>query len=77
MPKITNAHLEPNSFDKMKVDLAFQLFSDQVIKALFIYREHIRSSYETVQPTEDFVKRNESPDSCDDIADKPDGAEAR
>ncbi|KAH9378501.1 hypothetical protein HPB48_022207 [Haemaphysalis longicornis] len=50
MPKITNAHLEPNSFDKMKVDLAFQLFSDQFIQALFFYREHIRSSYETVQP---------------------------
>ncbi|KAH9384954.1 hypothetical protein HPB48_026985 [Haemaphysalis longicornis] len=56
MRKVTNAHLEPYSFDKIKVDIAFQLFRDQVIKALFIYREHIRSSYETVQPTEDFVK---------------------
>ncbi|KAH7985484.1 hypothetical protein HPB49_026399 [Dermacentor silvarum] len=40
----------------MKVDLAFQLFSDQVIKGLFVYRERIESSYRTVQPTVDFVK---------------------
>lgn len=45
MPNITSAHLKPNSFEKMKVDLAFQLFSDQVIKRLcaqetYRYRVH-------------------------------------
>lgn len=41
----------------MKADIAFQLFGDQVIKGLFVYKELIQSSYQTVQPTVDFVKR--------------------
>ncbi|KAH6920884.1 hypothetical protein HPB50_028126 [Hyalomma asiaticum] len=41
----------------MKADIAFQLFGDQVIKGLFVYKEHIQSSHQTVQPTVDFVKR--------------------
>lgn len=56
LPTITTAHIKPNCFEKMKMDIAFQLFSDQVIKGLFIYREHIESSYRTVMPTVDFVK---------------------
>lgn len=57
MPNITSAHLKPNSFEKMKVDLAFQLFSDQVIKGLYVHRKRIDSVYTNVQPTEEFVKR--------------------
>ena len=56
MASITNAHIKPNCLRKMKADIAFQLFGDQVIKGLFVYKEHIQSSYKTVQPTVDFVK---------------------
>lgn len=40
----------------MKVDLAFQLFGDEVIKGLFLHRRHVETIYTRVQPTEDFVK---------------------
>lgn len=53
MPRITDTHLNPNQFEKMKVDIAFQLFSDEVIKGLFLHRQHIESTYKTVQPTEE------------------------
>lgn len=56
MPRITDAHLKPNQFEKMKVDLAFQLFGDEVIKGIFLHRQHIESTYKAVQPTEDFIK---------------------
>ncbi|KAH9371287.1 hypothetical protein HPB48_022529 [Haemaphysalis longicornis] len=57
MPSITQAHIKPNSFEKMKVDLAFQLFGDQVIKGIFLHKEKINSVYRTVQPTEEFLLR--------------------
>ncbi|KAH9360198.1 hypothetical protein HPB48_012089 [Haemaphysalis longicornis] len=57
MPNITGTHLNPNSFEKMTVDLAFQLFGDQVIKGLYVHRKRIDSVYTNVQPTEDFIKR--------------------
>lgn len=57
MPSITQAHIKPNSFEKMKVDLAFQLFGDQVIKGMFLHKEKINSVYRTVQPTEGFLLR--------------------
>ncbi|KAH9378510.1 hypothetical protein HPB48_016225 [Haemaphysalis longicornis] len=41
----------------MKVDLAFQLFGDQVIKGIFLHKEKINSVYRTVQPTEEFLLR--------------------
>lgn len=41
----------------MKVNIAFKLFSDEVIKGLLVHRMHIESSYKIVQPTEEFIKK--------------------
>ncbi|KAM7281357.1 uncharacterized protein ISCGN_006283 [Ixodes scapularis] len=57
MPSITLAHIKPNCFEKMKVNLAFQLFGDEVIKGLFEHRKHILSRYRTMEPTEDFIRQ--------------------
>lgn len=36
MPKITEVHLNPNNFEKMKVNYAFHLFSLEVTRGLFL-----------------------------------------
>lgn len=56
MPSITRAHIKPNCFEKVKVDLAFQVFGDEVIKGTFVHKKHVQSTYRSVQPTEDFIK---------------------
>lgn len=57
MPNITSTHLNLSSFEKMRVDLAFQLLGDQVIKGLYVHRKRIDSVYKNVRPTEDFIKQ--------------------
>lgn len=57
MPHVISAHVRPNSFEKMKVNLAFTLFSDEVLKGLFIYKERLPWNPDAVAPTEDLVKR--------------------
>lgn len=37
MPKITTVHLQPNDFEKMKVNFAFHLFSAEVLRGLFFF----------------------------------------
>lgn len=56
MPRITKSHTQPNSFEKMRVNLAFQLFSEEVLKGLFFYKEHLNKTFRAVQPTEELVK---------------------
>lgn len=58
MPHITEPHIRPNSFDKMKVNLAFTLFSDEVLKGLFLYTADLdQTCRPKVMPTVEFVKR--------------------
>lgn len=57
MPSITKIHISPNSFEKMRVAPAFQIFGDEVIKGLFLYRDNIEKSSGPVGPTDSFVKR--------------------
>ncbi|KAH7978066.1 hypothetical protein HPB49_004354 [Dermacentor silvarum] len=45
MPGLTTSHLEPNSFEKMRVSLAFQLFGDYVLRGLHHYKDLIETSY--------------------------------
>lgn len=59
MPHISKAHLEPNAFEKMRVNLAFQLFSEEVLKGLFVYRKDLFKIFQAVEPTEDLVRRME------------------
>lgn len=55
MPKITHVHLNPNNFEKMKVNYAFHLFSAEVLRGLFLYREQISKSCSYVRETEKFI----------------------
>lgn len=57
MPKITKTHLFPNNFEKMRVNLAFQLFSSEVLKGLYIYNQQIVEQYGNVQPTISFIEK--------------------
>lgn len=42
VPHITKSHIQPNSFEKMRLNLAFQLlFSEEVLKGLFFYKEDL------------------------------------
>lgn len=52
MPHITKAHIHPNAFEKMRVNLAFQLFSQEVLKGIFFYRDHLeRNNTRNIEPT--------------------------
>ncbi|KAH7932620.1 hypothetical protein HPB49_000096 [Dermacentor silvarum] len=58
MPHITRAHIRPNSFEKMKVNLAFTIFSDEVLKGMFLLSSDIDEiSRSKLVPTVEFVKR--------------------
>ncbi|XP_040073445.1 uncharacterized protein LOC120845949 [Ixodes scapularis] len=56
MPHITQAHVQPNAFEKMRVNLAFQLFSQEVLKGHFFYKGDLERRFRTTEPTEQFVK---------------------
>lgn len=56
MPKITEVHLNPNNFEKMKVNYAFHLFSLEVTRGLFLYKEAISKSCSYREVTEQFVR---------------------
>lgn len=56
MPKLSYVHLHPNAFEKMRVNIAFQLFGDEVIKGLFYYADQV-SVFGDSKPTVDFVKK--------------------
>lgn len=56
MPHITQAHVKPNAFEKMRVNLAKQLFRAEVLKGLFFYKSDLQEMFRIVQPTEHFVR---------------------
>ncbi|KAH7977972.1 hypothetical protein HPB49_004106 [Dermacentor silvarum] len=50
-PKLTRSHIFPNGFEKMRVDLAFHVFSPQVSRGLDFYQDQIEARYANVEPT--------------------------
>lgn len=52
----TRAHEQPKAFVKMWVNLAFQLFSKEVLKGLFFYKSNLQKKFHTFEPTEHFVR---------------------
>lgn len=54
-PKLTKTHLFPNGFEKMRVDLAFQVFSAAVVHGIDLHKEEIESQYPNVYPTRTFI----------------------
>lgn len=51
MPHISKAHLGPNAFEKMQVNLAFQLFCEKVLKGLLIYKNNLAKILHTTDRT--------------------------
>ncbi|KAH7964073.1 hypothetical protein HPB51_027689 [Rhipicephalus microplus] len=51
MPHITQAHVERIAFEKMRVNLAYQLFSEEVLKGLFFYKSNLQEKFRIVEPT--------------------------
>ncbi|KAG0414684.1 hypothetical protein HPB47_008131 [Ixodes persulcatus] len=47
--------MNPNNFEKMKVNLAFHLFSGEVLRGLFFYKNDITSSWSDPAPTQAFI----------------------
>ncbi|KAG0425501.1 hypothetical protein HPB47_027336 [Ixodes persulcatus] len=45
MPHATMAVFQPNGFEKMRVNLAFRFFSDEVLRGLYVYRHEVESRY--------------------------------
>ncbi|KAK8775732.1 hypothetical protein V5799_030924 [Amblyomma americanum] len=54
-PKLTRSHIYPNGFDKMRVDLAFHIFSREAEHAISFYKEDIERIYPNAEPTRAFV----------------------
>ncbi|KAL1445192.1 hypothetical protein MTO96_029298 [Rhipicephalus appendiculatus] len=53
---ITSSHTNRNSFEVQRVSLAFQLFSDKVVKGLQLYRAGIEEAFEDISPTLHFFE---------------------
>ncbi|KAM7281815.1 hypothetical protein ISCGN_001976 [Ixodes scapularis] len=53
--KLTRAHIFPDGFQKMRVDLAFQVFSLSVVRAMSFHEEKIEAQYPNLRPTKMFV----------------------
>ncbi|KAH7944966.1 hypothetical protein HPB49_002862 [Dermacentor silvarum] len=57
MPRVHKAIVRPDGFEKMRVNYAFRLFSDEVRRGLFMYREEIQQRHGSATATEVFIKR--------------------
>ncbi|KAM7301076.1 uncharacterized protein ISCGN_016638 [Ixodes scapularis] len=57
MPRITHSHLFPNAFEKMRVNLAFHLFSEEVERGLHLYHEQIQGARGNLEGTLQLHKR--------------------
>ncbi|KAH6920256.1 hypothetical protein HPB50_028759 [Hyalomma asiaticum] len=56
MPGITNSHTDPNSFEKMRVSLAFQLFGKNVIDGMELYKTTIEERFGDITATLNFFR---------------------
>ncbi|KAH7940754.1 hypothetical protein HPB49_005153 [Dermacentor silvarum] len=57
MPKLTETHLDPNSFEKMRVTYAFQLFGSYVLRGLAFYKEEIEKRCGRIEATQGFFAK--------------------
>ncbi|KAG0444738.1 hypothetical protein HPB47_013439 [Ixodes persulcatus] len=56
MPQLTLAHIKPNSFEKMRVNLAFQLFTTDVLRGLLVFQTAIEEQHGDSTATAHFVE---------------------
>ncbi|KAH9374761.1 hypothetical protein HPB48_011346 [Haemaphysalis longicornis] len=59
MPHITQSHVQPTEFVKMKVNLAFQLFSEEVLKEIFLFKVHLAKTFKMTPSPETFLQKME------------------
>ncbi|KAH7948773.1 hypothetical protein HPB49_002143 [Dermacentor silvarum] len=52
MPKIHRSVVKPDGFEKMRVSYAFRIFSDEVRRGLFMYKEQIEWRHGSINATE-------------------------
>ncbi|KAH8037144.1 hypothetical protein HPB51_008826 [Rhipicephalus microplus] len=57
MPNLTETHLEPNSFEKMRTPFAFQLFGPYVLRGLAFYKEDIERRCGSIEATQLFFSK--------------------
>lgn len=57
MPHVSKSVVWPTGFEAMRVNYAFLLFSDEVLRGLFLYREDIEEKHGDQSPTVNFVER--------------------
>ncbi|KAG0441011.1 hypothetical protein HPB47_016074 [Ixodes persulcatus] len=55
-PQLTLAHIKPNSFEKMRVNLAFQLFTTNVLRGLLVFQAAIEKQHGDSTATGHFVE---------------------
>lgn len=57
MPHISKSVVHPNGFEKMRVNLAVRLYSDEVLRGLFLYNAIIEEKHGSTAATVSFVER--------------------
>ncbi|KAH9366487.1 hypothetical protein HPB48_021378 [Haemaphysalis longicornis] len=54
-PKLTRSHIYPSGFEKMRVNLAFNVFNKTVVHAMDLHKEEIERQYKNLEPTRVFI----------------------
>lgn len=57
MPHISKSVVHPNGFEKMRVNYAVRLYSDEVLRGLFLYNAIIEEKHGSTAATVSFVER--------------------
>lgn len=57
MPHINKSVMRPNGFEKIRVSYAFRLFSDETLRGLFLYNEHIEEKHGSTAATVSIVEK--------------------
>ncbi|KAG0437851.1 hypothetical protein HPB47_017262 [Ixodes persulcatus] len=65
MPRVTKPLLHPNRFEKMSVSHAIRLYSNEVVRGLYLYNQKVERRFGTTTPTK--CQEDEGPTQCYDI----------
>nr|XP_054926069.1 uncharacterized protein LOC126529895 [Dermacentor andersoni] len=57
MPHINKSVVRPNGFEKIRVNYAFRLFSDETLRGLFLYNEQIEEKHGSTAATVSFAEK--------------------
>lgn len=57
MPHLTKCHVRPSSFEKMKVNFAFTLLSEEALKGMCLYKAHLQQSPSSITRTVELIIR--------------------